>query len=71
MLESLHNLGSPAQDILGWRQLSSVAEVPEPFAERILEAFEDEHVSVYGDHLGNIGVAAQALVDGAFYSELT
>jgi hypothetical protein len=38
MLESLRNLGSPAQDILGWRQLSSIAEVPEPFAERILEA---------------------------------
>jgi hypothetical protein len=44
MLESLHNLGSPAQDILGWRQLSSIAEVPESFAERILEAFEDEHL---------------------------
>jgi hypothetical protein len=25
---------------------------------------------LYGEHLGDIGVRAQALVDGAFYSEL-
>jgi hypothetical protein len=70
MLKSLRNLGCPAQDILACGQLFIIAEVSEPFAERVLEAFEDEHVLMYEEHLSDIGVGARALVDGAFYGEL-
>jgi hypothetical protein len=71
VMKCLSGLRSPSHNVIRRGQLSSITEIPEPLAERILlEAFENNHAIVLVEEFDNMRVRAQAVVDGAFNVKL-
>lgn len=70
MFEDLHDLNSPPHDIFRWRLLITLAQVPHPFAQGVLQPFEDNHVLVYGQDFCNMRMRAETLVGNAIDGKL-